>query len=131
PVVAAKLARGLDPEAVRFASDLPDIIALLASASAVLFPVDDLWGKVDLPIVLLESMDIGVPVIVLDKGPLRDLQGVVKAADTKVETLLEAALHLSSDSSSGLQWRAQVIAEQKASIVRRHRAPVVSRAYER
>jgi phosphatidylinositol alpha-1,6-mannosyltransferase len=127
PAIALRLAEGLDPSAVRFASDLPDILALLASASAVLFPVDDLWGKVDLPIVLLESMDLGVPVILLDRGPLRDLDGVVKVPDTSQQTLLEATLQVSLNPD----LRHQVIAEQKACILLRHRAATVSRAYER
>ena len=59
----------LSPKAVRFISDVPDMHALIASCRALLFPVDDLYGKVDLPIVVLEAMQLGVPVVTLDRGP--------------------------------------------------------------
>lgn len=127
PLIAQKLARELDPSAVRFADDVPDVLALLSSATAVLFPVDDLWGKVDLPIVLLESMELGVPVIALDEGPLVDLEGVVKTPDVEPETLLRACIELMENG----ELRREVIAAQKASVQKRHRAATVSRAYER
>lgn len=73
--IAQSLAARLDPTQVRFSKHLGDILALIQGATGVLFPVDDLWGKVDLPIVLLESMALGVPVLALNEGPLRDLQG--------------------------------------------------------
>jgi len=60
---------------VRFCAEVDDMHALLAAATAVVFPVDDLYGKVDLPIVLLEALSLGVPVVVLDQGPLSELQG--------------------------------------------------------
>ena len=46
---------------------------LLAVASVVAFPVDDLYGKVDLPLVLLEAMALGIPLIVARGGPLEAL----------------------------------------------------------
>ena len=55
--------------------NVPDIHALVAAATAVLFPVLDLYGKVDLPIVLLEAMALGTPVMALDEGPLASLHG--------------------------------------------------------
>jgi phosphatidylinositol alpha-1,6-mannosyltransferase len=47
--------------------------ALLAAARVVAFPVDDLYGKVDVPLVLLEAMALGIPVIVARGGPLEAL----------------------------------------------------------
>jgi phosphatidylinositol alpha-1,6-mannosyltransferase len=127
PAVAAKLQAELDPASVRFSGDVPDVLALISSATAVLFPVDDLWGKVDLPIVLLESMELGIPVIALDGGPLKDLEGVVKTADVESKTLLDACVRLYEEESH----RREVIAAQKACVARRHKAPLVSKAYER
>ena len=127
PVIADDLRRTLDPGSVRVVGEVADVLALIASATAVLFPVDDLWGKVDLPIVLLESMELGVPVIALDWGPLRDLEGVLKVPDTRERTLLTAALALAHDSPE----RQRVIAAQRAGIARRHRVDMVCRAYER
>ena len=116
PIVAARLQAELDPEAVRFCGDVPDVLGLISSATAVLFPVDDLWGKVDLPIVLLESMELGVPVIALDGGPLKDLEGVVKTPDIESKSLLDACVRLYEAEAH----RREVIAAQKASVARRH-----------
>ncbi|HEU5075554.1 MAG TPA: glycosyltransferase family 4 protein [Polyangiaceae bacterium] len=127
PAIAAKLQAELDPASVRFSGDVPDVLALISSATAVVFPVDDLWGKVDLPIVLLESMELGVPVIALDSGPLKDLEGVVKIPDLDGQRLTEACEQLYATETH----RREVIAAQKACVGRRHRAPLVSKAYER
>ena len=77
PAVERAAPERLDP---RSRSVRPDQwIFLLCSRSrrSVLFPVDDLWGKVDLPIALLEAMRLGVPIVTLDQGPLTDLEGVL------------------------------------------------------
>jgi glycosyltransferase involved in cell wall biosynthesis len=125
--VAGALERRLDPSRVRFASALPEVLVLIATASAVLFPVDDLWGKVDLPIVLLESMALGVPVVALDHGPLRDLEGAVLVARGDDRALCSAALELVRNP----EHRARAIEAGLGAIERRHRAEVVARAYER
>ncbi len=57
----------------RHAGDVPDMPALLAASSVVAFPVDDLYGKVDVPLVLLEAMALGVPIVVAAGGPLEAL----------------------------------------------------------
>lgn len=62
-------------ERIAFRAEVDDIHGLLAAATAVVFPVDDLYGKVDLPIVLLEALSLGTPVLVLDQGPLSELAG--------------------------------------------------------
>jgi glycosyltransferase involved in cell wall biosynthesis len=125
-VIARKLEARLEPRAARFTSSLPDVLALIAGATAVLFPVDDLWGKVDLPIVLLESMQLGVPVVALDEGPLADLEGVVKVKTSDTGRWLGASTELAKND----QHRARVIEAQRACITRRHRAEAVARAYE-
>jgi phosphatidylinositol alpha-1,6-mannosyltransferase len=112
---------------VRFTATLPDVLVLIQTAAAVLFPVDDLWGKVDLPIVLLEAMQLGVPVVALDHGPLRDLQGVVRTPPADAALLARQAVALAREP----EHRARVIAAQKDAIARTHRAEVVARAYER
>jgi phosphatidylinositol alpha-1,6-mannosyltransferase len=73
--VRAEIEAQLQGAAVRFAGELPDFAALLKASTALLFPVDDLYGKVDLPIALLEAMLLGVPVLALAQGPLLDLRG--------------------------------------------------------
>ncbi len=47
--------------------------ALVATSSVVAFPVDDLYGKVDLPLVLLEALALGVPIVAARGGPLEAL----------------------------------------------------------
>lgn len=124
--IARALAERLDSRRVRFTAKLPDVLVLIQTAAAVLFPVDDLWGKVDLPIVLLEAMQLGVPVVALDHGPLRDLQGVVRTPPGDAAMLARQAVALVRET----EHRARVIAAQKDAIVRTHRAEVVARAYE-
>ena len=106
--------------------DNANILALLAGAAAVVFPVDDLWGKVDLPIVLLEAMALGVPVIVLDRGPLQDLQGVLKVPSLDAASWLTQIASLLADSARC----AALVANQRAALAERHAAAVVARAYE-
>jgi phosphatidylinositol alpha-1,6-mannosyltransferase len=57
----------------RHAGDVDDMPALIAASSVVAFPVDDLYGKVDVPLVLLEAMALGVPLVVCRGGPLEAL----------------------------------------------------------
>lgn len=74
---AEALRRQADPARVTIAREVPEFLRLVAAATAVLFPVDDLYGKVDLPIVLLEALGLGTPVLALDRGPLRELEGAL------------------------------------------------------
>jgi phosphatidylinositol alpha-1,6-mannosyltransferase len=57
-------------ESVRHVGEVDDMHALLAAARVVAFPVDDLYGKVDVPLVLLEAMALGVPLVLVRGGPL-------------------------------------------------------------
>jgi glycosyltransferase involved in cell wall biosynthesis len=50
--------------------EIPDLHALIAASSVVAFPVDDLYGKVDVPLVVLEAMALGVPLVLAGRGPL-------------------------------------------------------------
>jgi glycosyltransferase involved in cell wall biosynthesis len=124
--LAASLAARLPNASTRFVEDAPNILALLAGAAAIVFPVDDLWGKVDLPIVLLEAMALGVPVLVLDQGPLRDLGGVVKVPNLGADRWLRDVTDLASDAGRARD----VVLAQRLCLDQRHRAPVVARAYE-
>jgi phosphatidylinositol alpha-1,6-mannosyltransferase len=124
--VAARLAARLPASHARFLENAPNILALLAGAAAVIFPVDDLWGKVDLPIVLLEAMALGVPVIVLDQGPLQDLNGVAKVPSLDAASWLAEIGKLLADPARC----ADQIAAQRVALAERHAAQVVARAYE-
>jgi phosphatidylinositol alpha-1,6-mannosyltransferase len=124
--VAARLKARLSPTHTRFLENARNILALLAGAAAVVFPVDDLWGKVDLPIVLLEAMALGVPVIVLDQGPLRDLEGVAKVPSLDAASWLAEASGLLENPARC----AALAANQRAALAERHAASVVARSYE-
>ena len=125
--VARSIAGALDPRHVRVKGDVGDVLSLIQTSSAVLFPVDDLWGKVDLPIVLLEAMALGVPVIAYDWGPLSELNGALHVPAGDHRALLSAALAILRE--EGLRGR--VVSEQRETVARRHDAKLVARAYER
>jgi len=126
PGLEAALRDRLDPRHTRFAREV-DLLALLTVAAAVLFPVDDLSGKVDLPISLLEAMRLGVPVVVERSGPLLELEGAVQVPSRDVDALVAAAVLLVRDHTH----RAGVISTAAEAVTRRYDAPVVAAAYER
>jgi|RhiMethySRZTD1v2_1073278.scaffolds.fasta_scaffold16957_3 glycosyltransferase involved in cell wall biosynthesis len=126
-LLAAELARELDPRRVRIKGDVADVLALIQASSAVLFPVDDLWGKVDLPIVLLEAMALGVPVVAYDFGPLAELKGVLHVPTGDQRALFRATNATLAD--AGLRER--VIAEQRETVLSCHDQKRVAGAYER
>jgi phosphatidylinositol alpha-1,6-mannosyltransferase len=121
---AERLRAQLNPEQVRFSKHLGDILALVQGATAVLFPVDDLWGKVDLPIVLLEAMSLGVPVLALDEGPLQDLEGA-RRLPADDAAWLEAALALLASPA-----RAALGEAGRAAVERHFRADQVAARYQ-
>jgi glycosyltransferase involved in cell wall biosynthesis len=66
-----------DPELaarVVHVGEVDDLFALLGAASAVAFPVDDLFGKVDVPLVVLEALALGVPLVLAGGGPLESVE---------------------------------------------------------
>ena len=109
---------------VVFAGQVPSLPALLAASRAVLFPVDDLYGKVDLPLSLLEAQALGVPVIALQEGPLRELEGAIPLRTT--DQLAEVCSALLRDEGS---WRQH--SEAGAAAVRKNHDPTrIAAAYE-
>ncbi|HVU03446.1 MAG TPA: glycosyltransferase family 4 protein [Polyangiaceae bacterium] len=119
------LARRLPPASVRFAREV-DLPALLHLSTAVLFPVDDLHGKVDLPISLLEAMRLRVPVVTLREGPLAELEGVVTVPGSDARALSDAAVRLALDPIH----RETVVAAGAATVDARHDAALVASRYE-
>jgi phosphatidylinositol alpha-1,6-mannosyltransferase len=61
---------------VRHVGEVDDFHDLLAASTCVAFPVDDLYGKVDLPLVLLEALAMGIPTVVASGGPLIEIGAV-------------------------------------------------------
>jgi glycosyltransferase involved in cell wall biosynthesis len=123
---AQVLQQNLSTVQVRFIAEVPDMHALLALSSALLFPVDDLYGKVDLPIVLLEAMQLGVPVVALDRGPLADLEGVLRVAPGDAAALADLAIRLIRDQA----FKQSIVVAQHEAIERKHRPTQIAERYE-
>ncbi len=124
--LAEELMIGLEPARVRLVRESRDILGLVQASQVLLFPVDDLYGKVDIPIILLEAMELGTPVVVTDEGPLAELESVVRVAPDRPDELVKATLALLVDPSR----RQALVADQRAEVARRFRAATIARAYE-
>lgn len=124
--IAAQLAAELDPACTRLIGEVPDVLDLIAGATAVVFPVDDLWGKVDLPIVLLEAMVLGVPVVALGQGPLLDLSFASLVPSLDIEAWVSTVAALAEDPAA----RQALCARQRRGVLERHARSVVASAYE-
>jgi len=59
-----------------------DMPGLLASVDVQCLPATNLHAKMDLPMVLLEGMAQGLPTVVADADPIRELCGAIKALPT-------------------------------------------------
>ncbi len=58
---------------VRFYHQVPDILDLLGACDLCLLPAESLYAKMDLPLVLIEAMALGVPLVVADQPPLSEI----------------------------------------------------------
>lgn len=58
---------------VRFLNQVPRILDLLTAADLVVLPAESSYAKMDLPLVLLEAIGLGRPVIVADQAPLNEV----------------------------------------------------------
>jgi phosphatidylinositol alpha-1,6-mannosyltransferase len=122
---AAALAEGADPNLVLFERNVPDIHALIATSTAVIFPVDDLYGKVDLPIVLLEAMRFGTPVLALDEGPLASLHGALRLPH-EPRDWLDAVARVSLDNA----FRARLVEDGNRALAEHFAPALVAKKYE-
>jgi phosphatidylinositol alpha-1,6-mannosyltransferase len=87
---------------VHFPSQAEDMPALIAAAVAQVLPVDTLFAKMDVPLVLLESLREGVPIVVSDFGPLPELLDEpvgLKIPVGDADALAEAVVRLVQDES--------------------------------
>jgi phosphatidylinositol alpha-1,6-mannosyltransferase len=92
--IAATLQQRLADHNVRFAGELASLLPLLRLASLVVFPTDSAFGKVDIPIALLEAMRLGVAVLSFAFGPLVELVGTVQVPLGDTGALRDAARSL-------------------------------------
>ncbi|HYQ17713.1 MAG TPA: glycosyltransferase, partial [Polyangiaceae bacterium] len=123
---AAELRQALRSERVRITDQVRNMHALIAASRIVIFPVDDLWGKVDQPIVLLEALALGVPCVVLDRGPLQDVEGATKVASIDARSWLDAITALVVSGAA----RDAAIEGGRTAATRVYASGVVARAYE-
>jgi phosphatidylinositol alpha-1,6-mannosyltransferase len=86
--------------AVCFAGELPDLAPLLAEASAIAFPVDDLYGKVDIPLVVLEALALGVPLVLARGGPLESVTSARFVEAAEPDDLSGALVELVGDAAA-------------------------------
>lgn len=64
---------------VRFTGEIDFVRDLLAAAAVVTLPAESTYAKMDLPLVLLEALGLGTPVVVADVAPLREVLGTPSA----------------------------------------------------
>jgi glycosyltransferase involved in cell wall biosynthesis len=124
--VASDLLRELNPQRVRLVREASDILALVRTSAAVLFPVDDLYGKIDIPIILLQAMALSTPVVTYNQGPLADLAGVEVVRTGDPFALADAGLAL----IDAHDRRGQCIDAQLQAVRTKHDAARVAAAYE-
>lgn len=111
---------------VRIFGDTPRIHDLLRAADVVALPATDLYAKMDQPLVLLEAMSLGRPVIVARHTPAEELADDDSAVAIGDDASLISALTrlLEPDENTRIGARA-------AQLVRvRHSPAAVARAYE-
>ncbi len=121
-----KLAEDLESGRFELLTEVEDMDALLRRASLQVFLADHVRKKVDLPLVLLEGLARGVPVVALDRPPVSEIFEVAAAGgrtlgaavpESGVEERVSAALN---DSQTLLQWArdARAVAEESFSLPR-------------
>lgn len=105
---------------VRWLGEIDDIHAVVAGAAVTAMAVDTLHAKIDLPLVLLESLRLGVPIVVADgtsAGELVASGGALSLRAGDAEALADAVTALVDDSArreamgaAGGAWVARVCA---------------------
>jgi phosphatidylinositol alpha-1,6-mannosyltransferase len=113
-------------ERTRHAGDVDDMHALLAASTVVAFPVDDLYGKVDVPLVLIEALALGVPIVAVTGGPLEGVS-TARFVDPDDDEALAAEINRFLASSAR---REQAAAEGRALYLARFAPAVVAEAHD-
>ena len=60
-------------DSFEFLGEVTDVGVLLRSCTICVLPIDSTWRKMDIPLVLLEAMALGKPVVVTDQPPLSEI----------------------------------------------------------
>jgi glycosyltransferase involved in cell wall biosynthesis len=78
---------------VHFIEEVTDFASLLKTSDIFFYPVTDMKGKIDTPLVMLEAMASGLPVVTHDLSPLNEIFDNVNLScvaddETSIERLL-------------------------------------------
>jgi glycosyltransferase involved in cell wall biosynthesis len=124
-IVARLKAEGLTGR-TRHVGEIEDLPALLAEASVVTFPVDDLYGKVDVPLVLLEALALRTPLVLARGGPLESISSARFVEPRDADGLAREIVAALVDNG-----RARADADRGLSLYETHFHPrVVAAAYD-
>ena len=114
---------------VRFLREVDDFESLLAIATIVLFPVQSLYRKMDVPLTLLQALALSRPLVLTTLPPLRELlvrEVGVGVPPGDAPSLADAVSTLLADPDR----RAAMGRNGLALVTERHTAPQMARAYE-
>jgi glycosyltransferase involved in cell wall biosynthesis len=124
--VEADLAKERLLDKTRHVGEIDDMPALLAASSVIAFPVDDLYGKVDLPLVLLEALALGVPIVACTGGPLETLSAARLVEPQDPDALADEVLRLLMSGAAAREAKVN----GKALYERKFRPSAVAAAYD-
>jgi len=118
---------GLGPR-VHFVGETRHIHDLLACADVIALPSEDLYAKMDYPLVLLEAMSLARAVIVARGSAAEELaeEGGALALSTEPEALADGIARLLDDDGA----RARIGDEARRVVALRHAPEVMAAAYE-
>lgn len=114
---------------VRFWNEVDDVRALLGAADLVVMPAESLYAKMDVPLVLLEAMSLGVPLVVANVPPLSELLADdvgVGVPPRDGQAFADAVVDLLGDPGR----RAALGQRAREAIAQRYSARTVASAYE-
>jgi len=116
----------------RHVGEVEDMGALLGTADVVVFPVDDLYGKVDVPLVLLEALALGIPMVLARGGPLESISAArfVDPGDATALAALVVAILGSGAAAGATDLRRALVDAGKKLYAERFSPAVVARAYD-
>lgn len=105
---------------VRWVGETPHIHSVIAAADVVALPTTDLGAKVDIPIVLLEALSLGVPVVVAVGSSAADLAewGGAVAVEPHPDSLALTLERIVDDSES-IETRVQAFEPYLPSVMAR------------
>ncbi len=85
---------------VRFLDAVDNMPEFIGAADVVILPQENLYAKMDIPLVLLEAMSQGVPLVLADVPPLNELLATkagLPVQPRNSEALARTVIHLLSD----------------------------------